>query len=102
MKLDEIPALGLRRQQKWKRLLNAVTAGTLTPNDARKELGWPTVQGGDVLLLPLNAEPVGVVEDVSAGDRMDKIDERMQLVEEFLNGGLPSDPPSSDINLRRP
>ena len=97
LRLDEMPALELRRKSKWQRVLNAVTAGTLTPNDARKELGWPTVEGGDVLLLPLNAEPVSAEEDVSASDRMDTIDRRLEELYEKFNGDYPSNPPNSDI-----
>ena len=99
LKLDDMPALELRRQSKWKRVLNAVTAGTLTPNDARKELGWPTVEGGDVLLLPLNAAPVSAEEDVTTGDRMDVMDRRLDTILELLNGDYPALPPNSDIRV---
>lgn len=99
LKLDEMPALELRRKSKWQRVSNAVTAGILTPNDARKELGWTTVEGGDVLLLPLNAEPVSAEEDVSTGDRMDNMDRRLDKIAEALNGDYPSIPPQSDIKI---
>lgn len=72
--LNDMPALEARRASKWGRVLNAVQAGVLTPNDARKELGYGTVDGGDILMLPLNAQPVSVIEDVvPTSEKLDQI-----------------------------
>lgn len=74
LNLDDMPALEMRRASKWKRVLNAVQAGVLTPNDARKELGYGTVDGGDVLMLPLNAQPVSVTDDsIPVNAKLDQI-----------------------------
>ena len=89
LKLDDMPALELRRKSKWGRLVNAVLGGVLTPNNARKELGWPTVDGGDVLLIPLNAAQVGTGGDSSAtSEKMDMLANRLGAVEARLNGSL--------------
>jgi len=98
--LDDMPALEIRRASKWRRVLNAVQAGVLTPNDARKELGYGTVDGGDVLMLPLNAQPVSVQEDtVIASEKLDQIlrlllQQRAMAWDSFLAGDLPLEIPN--------
>ena len=97
--LEDMPALELRRSSKWQRVLNAVQAGVLTPNDARKEIGYSTVKGGDILMLPLNAAPVKVQNDavVSA----EKLDQILQLLLQRSFSPAPGEelPPYSDTRI---
>lgn len=64
-------------QTRYSAYSTAITAGILTPNEARAKEGLPAVQGGDEIRLPLNteapaaggavpAEPAGKVEEVPA------------------------------------
>lgn len=64
-------------QTRYSAYSTAITAGILTPNEARANEGLPAVQGGDEIRLPLNteapaaggavpAEPAAEVEEVPA------------------------------------
>lgn len=64
-------------QTRYSAYSTAITAGILTPNEARAKEGLPAVQGGDEIRLPLNteapaagggvpAEPAAEVEEVPA------------------------------------
>ncbi len=46
--IDKVEALALRRQQVWDRLS---AAAFLTPNEKRAALGYPSIAGGDNLLI---------------------------------------------------
>jgi len=64
---DEIEALSEDRQTMWQRAIEGVKAGIITPNEAREMLGYETVEGGDMLMMPANMMPLTIVtgEDVS-------------------------------------
>jgi len=53
---DQVPALESRREQRWERLQKAEF---LTINEKREALGYPPVEGGDVLYMPATMIPVG-------------------------------------------
>lgn len=60
---DQVEALAPLRDKKWTRATTAAGVPILTPNEARNEVGFPEVVGGDEILiasslLPLGAEPV--------------------------------------------
>ena len=56
--LDEIPALILRRKEKWDMALAAVDRGVISRNEARLALGLGEREGADDLLVPLGVVPI--------------------------------------------
>lgn len=53
---DSVPALESRRQQRWERIEKA---SFLTINEKRGLLGFPPIEGGDDVLVPMNLLPAG-------------------------------------------
>ncbi|WP_407816938.1 hypothetical protein, partial [Staphylococcus aureus] len=49
---DSVPALEAKRERMFTRMKNAVGGGLLTPNEARAEMGYDALDGGDVLYVP--------------------------------------------------
>jgi len=49
------------REAVWRRALEAVKNGILTPNEARVMLGYDEVEGGDMLMMPANMIPLTVM-----------------------------------------
>lgn len=58
---DEIEAIQEDRETVWRRAIDAVKAGVITPNEARAMLGYDEVPGGDVLLVAANMMPLAVL-----------------------------------------
>ena len=58
---DEIEALQEDREAVWSRALEAVKNGIITPNEARVMLGYDEVEGGDMLMMPVNMIPLTVM-----------------------------------------
>jgi len=58
---DEIEALQEDREAVWRRALEAVKNGIITPNEARVMLGYDEVEGGDMLMMPANMIPLTVM-----------------------------------------
>ena len=57
---DSIDALQEEYSEVWKRAIEGVKAGILTPNEARAMLGYEPVKGGDYTLVSANLVPMGV------------------------------------------
>jgi HK97 family phage portal protein len=55
---ENVEALAEDRDAVWTRVTNAVKTGVLTPNEARRELGYDDIQGGDILFMPGSMVPV--------------------------------------------
>jgi HK97 family phage portal protein len=55
---ENVEALAEDRDAVWTRVTNAVKTGVLTPNEARHELGYDDIQGGDILFMPGSMVPV--------------------------------------------
>jgi len=66
--IDSIPALEKNRQVKSDRLKSLVAAGLITINEARKELGYDEIDGGDTLFLPASNIPIGMAGDTGGTD----------------------------------
>lgn len=62
---DEIEALQEDREAVWKRAMEAVKIGVLTPNEARLLLGYEEIAGADTLMVPGNMMPLATI---SGGD----------------------------------
>lgn len=61
--LDEISALIPRRAERFERNVKAVEAGLLTINEARADLGYEPVEGGDVILVQANKLPLTLIDE---------------------------------------
>ena len=55
---DSVPALEAKRQRMFNRMKDAVGGGLLTPNEARAEMGYDALDGGDELFLPGTLQPI--------------------------------------------
>jgi len=62
---ESIPALAERRAIVMERSIKAVTAGLLSRNEGREEIGREPVEGGDTIYIPSTMLPL----DVAASDR---------------------------------
>jgi len=58
--LDDIPALGLRRQKAYERVQNV---DFLTINEKREQVGYEPTEGGDVILQSATLVPLGEGDD---------------------------------------
>lgn len=56
--LDDVSALIPRRAERFERNVKAVEAGLLTINEARADLGYEPVDGGDVILVQASRLPL--------------------------------------------
>lgn len=65
---DEIEALQEERAVLWERAIKAVERGIITPNEARKMLGYDEVPGADVLLVPANMMPLSVISGADGSE----------------------------------
>jgi HK97 family phage portal protein len=71
--LDGVPALAPRRQEMWE---NANKAMHLTINEKRRLLGYPDIEGGDVVLVQASLLPLGETpEDEEPDDDVDDSDD---------------------------
>lgn len=59
---DSAPGLEPQRERLYKRMKDAVGGGLITPNEARAEMGFEEVEGGDVLLVPGTLKPIEQAE----------------------------------------
>lgn len=55
---DSVPALEAKRERLYKRMKEAVGGGLLTPNEARLEMGFDEIEGGEGLLVPGTLRPI--------------------------------------------
>lgn len=62
---DSVPALEAKRERLFKRMKEAVGGGLLTPNEARAEMGFDEVVGGDELLIPGTLKPLNTPQPVT-------------------------------------
>ncbi len=57
---DSIDALQEEYSEVWKRAIEGVKAGILTPNEARAMVGYEPIKGGDYTMVSANLVPMGV------------------------------------------
>lgn len=72
--LDEVSALIPRRAERFERNVKAVEAGLLTINEARADLGYAPVDGGDVILIQVTKLPLDKT-NLSFTDELDDQEE---------------------------
>jgi HK97 family phage portal protein len=61
--LDDVSALIPRRAERFERNVKAVDVGLLTINEAREDLGYEPVDGGDVILIQASKLPLNMAGD---------------------------------------
>jgi phage portal protein BeeE len=61
--LDDVSALIPRRAERFERNVKAVEAGLLTINEARADLGYAPIDGGDVILVQASKLPLTLTGD---------------------------------------
>lgn len=72
---DNVDALKESRDAKWERVGKAQDRGTITINEARNELGFEEIDGGDAILVPANRLPLAAVSPTDGGDAMPRMEE---------------------------
>lgn len=76
--LDNVPAFEPKRTMLWER---AKGASFLTENEKREMVGYQSIDGGDVLLVPINLIPLTSV-GTSSDDEKEKEKEKRHLLAE--------------------
>lgn len=72
---NRVDALKESRDAMWERVGKAQDRGTLTINEARLELGFEPVPGGDNILVAANRLPLGAVSPADGGETMPRTEE---------------------------
>lgn len=83
---DKVPALLDAKRAAWEGFAGLVERGILTRNEARREMGFDDVPGGDVILVPLSLVPLGDVGVPADGSEEDAEDVAGGPVVRALNG----------------
>ena len=60
--LNSIPAMAEKTKRLYENVMNGVTAGIITRNEAREKLGLEAINGGDELYISANQFPIGEAE----------------------------------------
>ena len=63
--IDSIPAMAEQRTRVFESVTQGVQNGILTRNEAREQLGYEPIDGGDSLLVPATLMPLNVAGDES-------------------------------------
>jgi HK97 family phage portal protein len=66
--IDSIPAMAEQRKRVFESVVTGVQNGILTRNEAREQLGYETVDGGDSLLVPANLMPLNIASEENDTD----------------------------------
>jgi len=66
--IDSIPAMAEQRKRVFESVVTGVQNGILTRNEAREQLGYETVDGGDSLLVPANLMPLNIANEENDTD----------------------------------
>lgn len=74
---DSVPALEPKRERMFKRMGSAVSGGLLTPNEARAEMGYDAMEGGDTLFMPGTLKPITAAND-NTGNSADDLAKSMK------------------------
>ena len=95
--IDSIPAMAEQRKRVFESVVTGVQNGILTRNEAREQLGYETVDGGDSLLVPANLMPLNIAseendtdvgEDIPAEEVEEEANEPEIMVEENNYGEI--------------
>ena len=71
--IDSIPAMSEQRRRVFESVTTGVKDGILTRNEAREQLGYEPVEGGDQLLVPANLMPLNIANETAPDDRGEDI-----------------------------
>ncbi len=66
--IDSIPAMAEQRRRVFESVTTGVQNGILTRNEAREQLGYETIDGGDSLLVPANLMPLNIANEENDTD----------------------------------
>ncbi len=95
--IDSIPAMAEQRKRVFESVVTGVQNGILTRNEAREQLGYETVDGGDSLLVPANLMPLNIAseendtdvgEDIPTEEVVEEANEPEIMVEENNYGEI--------------
>ena len=95
--IDSIPAMAEQRKRVFESVVTGVQNGILTRNEAREQLGYETVDGGDSLLVAANLMPLNIAneendtdvgEDIPAEEVEEEANEPEIMVEENNYGEI--------------
>ena len=73
--IDSIPAMAEQRRRVFESVTTGVKDGILTRNEAREQLGYEPLEGGDQLLVPANLMPLNLANESAPDDRGEDIPE---------------------------
>ena len=86
--IDSIPAMAEQRTRVFESVTQGVQNGILTRNEAREQLGYEPIEGGDSLLVPATLMPLNVAGDESQPDVDEDIPEEPKVEGDLENADL--------------
>ena len=86
--IDSIPAMAEQRTRVFESVTQGVQNGILTRNEAREQLGYEPIDGGDSLLVPATLMPLNVAGDESQPDVDEDIPEEPKVEGDLENADL--------------
>jgi HK97 family phage portal protein len=90
--LDDIPAMQVKRDQLWDRAQNSTF---ITENEKREMVGYETIDGGDVVLVPANMIPLGQ----SGIDEEQEEDDEKNVIQKLINEGMTREEAEKSLGL---
>jgi HK97 family phage portal protein len=86
--IDSIPAMAEQRTRVFESVTQGVQNGILTRNEAREQLGYEPIDGGDSLLVPATLMPLNVAGDESQPEVDEDIPEEPKIEDDLENADL--------------
>ena len=86
--IDSIPAMAAQRTRVFESVTQGVQNGILTRNEAREQLGYEPIAGGDSLLVPATLMPLNVAGDESQPEVDEDIPEEPKIEGDLENADM--------------
>ena len=86
--IDSIPAMAEQRTRVFESVTQGVQNGILTRNEAREQLGYEPIDGGDSLLVPATLMPLNVAGDESQPEVDEDIPEEPKIEGDLENADM--------------
>ena len=86
--IDSIPAMAEQRTRVFESVTQGVQNGILTRNEAREQLGYEPIAGGDSLLVPATLMPLNVAGDESQPEVDEDIPEEPKIEGDLENADM--------------
>ena len=86
--IDSIPAMAEQRTRVFESVTQGVQNGILTRNEAREQLGYEPIPGGDSLLVPATLMPLNVAGDESQPEVDEDIPEEPKIEDDLENADM--------------